>query len=93
MTDTSIDKVRVALEMARDFHQYDSKMYAVIDEALTELRDRSPAAEPSGWRYRLKGTTRWHYDETIKNGDDPRVIDPEVCDVESFYLGARMARS
>jgi hypothetical protein len=32
------DKIRYALEAARDFHQHDSKMYAVIDEALGELQ-------------------------------------------------------
>jgi hypothetical protein len=33
----SFAKIRYALEAARDFHQHDSKMFAVIDEALREL--------------------------------------------------------
>lgn len=42
---------------------------------------------PTGWRWRLKGTSSWHYDVTIKNGNDPRVIDPKICDVDPFWVG------
>jgi hypothetical protein len=33
----AIVKIRYALEASRDFHQHDTKMYALIDEALHEL--------------------------------------------------------
>jgi hypothetical protein len=52
---------------------------------ITHHNIETPA--PTGWRWRLKGTSNWHYDVTVKNGNDPRVIDPKVCDVDPFWVG------
>jgi hypothetical protein len=46
----------------------------------------TPAQEPIAWRYRLKGAKqRWIYDDTIKNADDPRVVDKTYYEVEPLY--------
>ena len=50
-----LGKIRRALEMARDFHQHDSKMYATISDALTNLRATPPApSSPPGMREALE---------------------------------------
>jgi hypothetical protein len=49
----------------------------------------TPAQAPIAWRYRLKGAKQpWIYDDTIKNADDPRVVDKTYYEVEPLYAAA-----
>jgi hypothetical protein len=76
-----------------------------IDHTITSLIDRlaktdaailavlsSAEWEPIVWRYRVKGHKRWTYDETLKNADDPRVVDPTCFDIEPLYAAHNIAR-